>query len=103
MDAIHYKARRDGQIKSKAAYIVLGIDLTGMKDILGIWTGENRSDKFWLSVLNDMKNRGCKDILINCGDNLSGFSQEIEATYPKTQIQKYVIPHIRASTRFVGL
>lgn len=102
MDAIHYKVRQDGQIKSKAAYIVLGIDLEGMKDILGIWIGENESAKFWLSVLNDMRNRGCEDILISCVDNLSGFSQAIEATYPKAQIQKCVIHQIRASTRFVG-
>lgn len=102
MDAIHYKVRQDGQIKSKAAYIVLGINLEGMKDILGIWIGENESAKFWLSVLNDMRNRGCEDILISCVDNPSGFSQAIEATYPKTQIQKCVIHQIRASTRFVG-
>lgn len=81
---------------------MLGIDLEGKKDILGIWIGENESAKFWLSVLNDLKNRGCQDILIASVDNLSGFSQAIEAAYPQTQIQKCVIHQIRSSTRFVG-
>ena len=102
MDAIHYKVRQEGQIRSKAAYIVLGIDLEGQKDILGIWIGENESAKFWLHVLNELKTRGCQDILIASVDNLSGFSQAIEAAYPKTQIQKCVIHQIRSSTRFVG-
>lgn len=102
MDAIHYKVRQEGQIRSKAAYIVLGIDLEGKKDILGIWIGENESAKFWLNVLNDLKNRGCQDILIASVDNLAGFSQAIEAAYPQTQIQKCVIHQIRSSTRFVG-
>lgn len=102
MDAIHYKVRQDGHIRNKAAYIVLGIDLEGKKDILGIWIGESESSKFWLSVLNDLKNRGCQDILIASVDNLRGFSQAIEAAYPQAQIQKCVIHQIRSSTRFVG-
>ena len=68
MDAIHYKVRDDGQIKNKAAYVVLGVDLDGFKDILGIWIGENESSKFWLGVLNDLKNRGLEDVLIFCVD-----------------------------------
>lgn len=63
MDAIHYKVREEGRIKSKAAYVVLGIDLDGFKDILGIWIGESESSKFWLGVLNELKNRGLEDVL----------------------------------------
>ena len=80
----------------------MGIDLEGKKDILGIWIGENESAKFWLSVLNDLKNRGCQDILIASVDTLSGFSQAIEIAHPQTQIQKCVIHQIRSSTRFVS-
>ena len=64
MDAIHYKVRSEGRIISKAAYTILGVDLDGVKDILGIYIGENESAKFWLSVINELKNRGVKDILI---------------------------------------
>jgi transposase-like protein len=70
MDAIHYKVKQDGAIVNKAAYMVIGIDLDGCKDVLGIWIGENESSKFWLSVLNDLKNHSVQDILINCVDNL---------------------------------
>lgn len=82
MDAIHYKVRQDNAIVSKAAYMVIGIDLEGHKDVLGMWVGENESAKFWLGVLSDLKSRGVKDILINCVDNLNGFSEAIAAVYP---------------------
>ncbi|SDJ84574.1 Transposase, Mutator family [Paenibacillus naphthalenovorans] len=87
---------------NKAAYMVIGIDLDGNKDVLGMWIGENESAKFWLSVLNDLKNRGVQDILITCVDNLTGFSQAIAACYPKTEIQKCIIHQIRNSTRYVS-
>jgi transposase-like protein len=74
MDAIHFKVKQDGHIINKAAYMVIGIDLEGYKDVLGIWIGENESAKFWLSVLTDLKNRGVQDILIVCVDNLKGFT-----------------------------
>lgn len=102
MDAIHFKVKQDGAIVNKAAYMVIGIDLDGNKDVLGMWIGENESAKFWLSVLNDLKNRGVQDILIACVDNLTGFSQAISACYPKTEIQKCVIHQIRNSTRYVS-
>lgn len=82
--------------------MVIGIDLDGNKDVLGMWIGENESAKFWLSVLNDLKNRGVQDILITCVDNLTGFSQAITACYPKTEIQKCIIHQIRNSTRYVS-
>ncbi|UUZ87037.1 IS256 family transposase [Paenibacillus sp. P26] len=99
LDAIHFKVKQEGQIVNKAPYMVIGIDLDGNKDVLGIWIGENESAKFWLSVLNELKNRGVQDILITCVDNLSGFSQAIAACYPKTDIQKCIIHQIRNSTR----
>jgi len=102
MDAIHFKVKQDGALVNNAAYMVIGIDLDGNKDVLGILIGENESSKFWLSVLNDLKNRGVQDILIACVDNLSGFSQAIAACYPQTEIQKCIIHQIRNSTRYVS-
>ncbi|AET60292.1 mutator family transposase [Paenibacillus terrae HPL-003] len=102
LDAIHFKVKQDGAIINKAAYMVIGIDLDGNKDVLGMWIGENESSKFWLSVLNELKNRGVQDILIICVDNLSGFSQAIAACYPQTEIQKCIIHQIRSSTRYVS-
>lgn len=102
LDAIHFKVKQDGAIVNKAAYMVIGIDLDGNKDVLGMWIGENESAKFWLSVLNELKNRGVQDILIACVDNLTGFSQAIAACYPQTEIQKCIVHQIRNSTRFVS-
>jgi putative transposase len=102
LDAIHFKVKQDGAIVNKAAYMVIGIDLDGNKDVLGMWIGENESAKFWLSVLNELKNRGVQDILITCVDNLTGFSQAISACYPQTEIQKCIIHQIRNSTRYVS-
>jgi len=72
IDAIHFSVKNDGIVGKKAVYIVLAIDIEGQKDVIGIYVGENESSKFWLSVLNDLKNRGVKDILILCADALSG-------------------------------
>ena len=86
MDAIHYKVKENHQYITKAAYVVLGINLDGQKDILGIWIGENESSKFWLNVLNELKTRGIKDVFLFCVDGLTGFRQAIEAAFPKAQI-----------------
>jgi transposase-like protein len=102
LDAIHYKVKQDGQVVNKAAYMVVGIDLDGKKDVLGIWIGENESAKFWLSVLNELKSRGVEDILITCVDNLKGFSEAISACYPKADIQKCVVHQIRNSLKYVS-
>lgn len=102
MDAIHFKVKQDGQIISKAAYMVIGIDLEGYKDVLGIWIGENESAKFWLHVLTDLRNRGVQDILIICVDNLKGFSEAIAASYPQTEVQKCIIHQIRNSIKYVS-
>jgi transposase-like protein len=102
MDAIHYHVRKEGSIVKKAVYIAIGVDLNGIKDVLGLWVGENESAKFWLSVMNEIKNRGVDDILIACVDGLTGFVDAIGAVYPKTEIQQCIIHQIRNSTRFVS-
>jgi len=78
---------------------VLGINMDGQKDILGIWIGENKSASFWLGVCNDLKNRGVEDILIACKDGLSGFSEAINSVFPKTEIQLCIIHQIRNSLK----
>ena len=102
MDAVHFHVRSEGQVVKKAVYVAIGIQLDGIKDVLGMWVGENESAKFWLSILNGLKNRGVEDIFIACVDGLSGFSGAIEAAYPKTEIQQCIIHQIRSSTRFVS-
>jgi putative transposase len=102
MDAIHFHVRSEGQIVKKAVYIAIGVKMDGVRDVLGMWVGENESAKFWLGILNGLKNRGVMDILIACVDGLTGFTNAIEAVYPKTEIQQCVIHQIRNSTRFVS-
>ena len=102
LDAIHYKVKHEGQIKNKASYMAIGIDLDGKKDVLGIWIGEAESAKFWLGVLNELRNRGVEDILIISVDNLTGFSEAIGACYPDTEVQKCIVHQIRNSVRYVS-
>lgn len=101
LDAIHFKVRKENRIVNKAAYSVLGVSVSGHKEILGIWIGENESASFWLSVCTDLKNRGVEDILIACKDGLSGFSEAIHAVFPQTSIQLCVIHQIRNSLKYV--
>lgn len=102
LDAIHFHTRQDGVTVKKAVYNILGYNLEGRKEVLGMWIGENESSKFWLGVLNDLKRRGVRDILICCIDGLSGFSQAIEAVFPQSVVQRCVIHQIRSSTRYVS-
>jgi len=102
MDAIHYKVRSEGRIVSKAAYTAIGVNLDGLKEVLGIWVGEAESAKFWLSVLNEIKNRGVADILIISVDGLKGFTEAIASAFPETEVQKCILHQIRASTRYVS-
>jgi len=102
MDAIHYKVRDEGQVNKRAAYVVVGIDLEGYKDILGIWIGDNESTKFWLGVLNDLRNRGVEDVLIFCVDGLTGLEEAIEAVYPKAEVQRCIIHQLRNSFKYVS-
>lgn len=102
LDGIVFKVRKDSKIINKCVYSVLGINMDGYKDILGIWISENESASFWTSVCNDLRNRGVQDILIACRDNLSGFSTAIETVFPKTEQQLCVIHQIRNSTKYVS-
>ena len=86
LDAIHYHVRENNIVVKKAVYIALGYNLEGFKEILELWVGENESSKYWLLVLNQLKERGLDDILIISTDNLPGFTQAIEAVYPKAEI-----------------
>ena len=102
MDAIHYHVRSEGRIVKRTVYIALGIDMDGKKDVIGMYVGENEGAKFWLSIINGLKNRGVQDILIACVDGLNGFPQAIEAVYPKTEIQQCIIHQIRNTTNYVS-
>ena len=102
MDAIHYHVRSEGRIVKRAVYIAIGINMAGIKDVLGMYVGENESAKFWLSIMNGLKNRGVEDILITCVDGLTGFPQAIEAVYPNAEIQQCIIHQIRNSTKYVS-
>lgn len=101
MDAIHYKVREDKHIVVKAAYVVIGVNLDGCKEVLGIWIGANETSKFWLSVLNDLKNRGIQNVLIFCVDGLNGFKEAIGATFPFSKIQRCIIHQIRSSMKYI--
>ncbi|VYT74645.1 IS256 family transposase [Clostridium paraputrificum] len=102
MDAVHFKVRDDHRIMCKAAYICMGIDMNGYKDILGIWIGEAEGAKFWLSVCNDLSNRGVKDILIACMDGLKGLPEAIKAVFPEVSIQSCIVHQIRNSIKYIS-
>lgn len=102
LDAIHYNVRDNGIVTKKAAYVAIGTDLEGKKDVLGIWLGASESSKYWLSVLNGLKSRGVQDILIASVDGLSGFVEAINVAFPKTEVQRCIIHQIRSSTRYVS-
>lgn len=102
IDATHFHVRDNGQIVKKAAYVVLGIDKDGMKKVLSIVVGENESAKYWMTVLNGLKNRGLQDILILCADGLTGLKEAISAVYPKTEYQRCIVHQIRNSLKYVS-
>lgn len=102
MDAMHFKVRDDNKIVSKAAYICMALNMQGKKDILGIWIGESEGAKFWLSVCNDLKNRGVNDILIACMDGLKGLPEAIKTVYPDVSIQTCIVHQIRNSLKFIA-
>lgn len=102
LDGIVFKVRKDARVINKCLYSVLGINMDGRKEILGIWLSDNESASFWTTICNELKNRGVQDILIACRDNLSGFSTAIETVFPKTEQQLCVIHQIRNSTKYVA-
>lgn len=101
LDGVHFKIREGGKIISKCAYIILGITQEGMKEIIGIWVSEAEGAKFWMGILNEIKQRGVEDILICCIDGLSGFPEAIEAVFPGAQIQQCIVHQIRNTTKYI--
>ena len=102
LDAIHLKIRTSGRVINRAVYVALGINLEGNKELMGLWLGEAEGAKFWLNTLNELQNRGVKDILIAAVDGLKGFPEAIESVFPNTEIQLCIVHLIRNSLRYVG-
>lgn len=102
LDATILKVRSEGRVINKSAYLAIGINLEGLKDVLGIWLEQNEGAKFWLKVMTELKNRGVRDIFIACVDGLKGFPEAIEAAFPQTEVQLCIVHMIRGSLRFVA-
>ncbi len=102
LDCMHYKVREGSSVVTRAVYNILGVSLSGTKDLIGMYLSESEGAKFWLSVLTDLKSRGVEDILIACIDGLKGFPEAISATFPKTEIQTCVVHQIRSSLRYIA-
>ena len=102
LDAMHYKVRSEGKVAHKALYNILGVNASGMKEVLGMYVSESEGANFWLQVLTDLHNRGLKDILIACTDNLRGFSEAIQSVYPKAEIQRCIVHQVRNSLKYVA-
>ena len=101
IDAIHYSVRNEGIIRKLAAYVIIGITVDGKKDVLSISVGDNESSKYWLSVLNELKNRGVKDTLVICADGLSGIKEAISAAFPNTEYQRCIVHQVRNTLKYV--
>ena len=101
IDAIHYSVRDNGVIRKLAAYVILGINTEGRKEVLTINVGDNESSKYWLSMLNELKNRGVKDILIICADGLTGIKEAIAAAFPNTEYQRCIVHQVRNTLKYV--
>lgn len=102
LDALVIKVKEDNRVINKAFYLVVGVNIDGNKELLGIWVNQTEGAKFWLGVLTDLKNRGVEDIMIACVDGLKGFPEAIEAVYPQTQVQLCIVHMIRNSLRYVS-
>jgi putative transposase len=102
LDAVRIKVRHDSRVINKAVYLAIGINMDGIKEVLGMWTSENEGAKFWLQVVAELKNRGVKEIFIACVDGLKGFPEAIEAVYPNTQIQLCIVHMVRHSLNYVS-
>lgn len=101
IDAVHFSVREDHIIKKLAAYVILGVTLDGRKDVISLQIGENESAKYWLGVLNDLKNRGVRDVMIICADGLTGIKEAIQAAFPKTEYQRCIVHQIRNTLKYV--
>lgn len=101
LDALMVKVRDEGHIQNQAVYVVLGVNLEGQKEVLGLWVAQTEGAKFWLQVLTELQNRGVQDIFIACVDGLKGFPEAIEAVYPRTEVQLCIVHLVRASLHYV--
>ena len=102
IDAIHYSVRDNGVIKKLAAYVILGINMDGRKEVLTVEVGQNESAKYWLAVLNNLKNRGVNDILIICADGLTGIKEAISTAFPNTEYQRCIVHQVRNTLKYVS-
>ncbi len=102
LDAMHYKVRQGGRVVSRAVYNILGIDRHGHKELLGVYVSESEGATFWLSVLTDLQQRGVRDVLIACIDNLRGFAEAINSVFPQTEVQSCIVHQIRNSLKYVA-
>jgi putative transposase len=102
MDALQFKIRDGAQVRNKAVYLAIGVNMDGMKEVLGMWIAQTEGAKFWLQVVTELRNRGVDDILIACVDGLKGFPEAIETVYPKTEVQLCIVHMVRHSLNFVG-
>jgi putative transposase len=102
LDALQVKIKDQGRVSNKAIYLAIGVNMRGLKEVLGMWASENEGAKFWLAVVTELKNRGVKDIFIACVDGLKGFPEAIEAVFPKTQVQLCLVHLVRYSLAFVS-
>lgn len=102
IDAVHFSVRDERVVKKLAAYVIPGVNADGIKEVLGIYIGENGSSKYWLGVLNELKNRGVKDILVLCADGLTGIKESIAAAFPNTEYQRCIVHQIRNTLKFVA-
>lgn len=102
MDCIHVKVRDSGAVRVKALYLAIGVNLDGIKEVLGMWMAQTEGAKFWLQVVTELKNRGVADIFIACVDGLKGFPEPIEAVFPHTTVQLCIVHMVRHSLHFVG-
>lgn len=101
IDAVHFSVRDNGQIRKLAAYVILAVSMTGHKEVLSIHIGENESAKYWLGVLNELKNRGVKDILVICADGLTGMKEVVSAAFPRTELQRCIVHQVRNTLKYV--
>jgi len=102
LDALQFKVRDGAHVRNKAIYVAIGVKLSGLKEVLGLWVAQTEGAKFWLQVMTELKNRGVTDILIACVDGLKGFPEAIETVFPKTEVQLCIVHLVRYSLNFVG-
>ena len=102
VDAVHFSVRKEKVIQKLAAYVVLGIDLDGNKDVLGLYIGQTESSKYWLGIFNELKNRGVKDIMVMCADGLSGIKESISAAFPQAEYQRCIVHQVRNTLKHVS-